>query len=231
MADLYFKAKKQLTRRIGANMIVAHPEHKDPTARYVSVPDSDSTRVQTDMLVQQGYLEKITQRTYRNALEGTERPSAGDVRTAQVRGEWPKVSATWSTERLVAEAARRKVDLKGETDRKKMIALLNKSAGDGEGTAADTSVGEDADSARASVAASTNDSTNHPPRVSPQNDVGDNGSVDRLAAGPAAGTTGVEADEDAAPTGGEGEGGGSSSSGGNGGSTSGGASGGGGTGS
>ena len=200
MAKAFLEVTKPFTRVLGGATVVGHPKHPDPRGKYVSADDG----AQIDALVTGGFAKRISEKVYLSKLEGTEMPTAGEHRLATSEGTYPKVSAVWSTQRIQEEAERRGVSLASAgTDRAKMIALLNSKAEDGDGTAADGSI-ELRDEVAGQLGTLTSDTTGHPPRIGPQNDVTDAGGVDKLFAGTgAAVATGLEA-ADSAPTGGDG---------------------------
>jgi hypothetical protein len=202
MAKTFLEVLNPFTRSIAGETVVGHPKHPDPLGRFVSPTDG----AEVDELVVGGFAKRITEEAYLKGTQGTELVTAGETRLAQTAGEFPKANATWTNARIIEEAARREVSLaSAKGDRHKMISLLNAATEKGQGTGP-TEGAEGVDTREAQMSGLTNDSTLHPSRISPQNDVGSSGTVDKLFDGtahPNGQQTGLEAG-DAAPTDGEG---------------------------
>jgi hypothetical protein len=200
----YFQVAKPFTRRIGVNMVVGHPGHRDIRGRYFEADDGDPVAVE---LEGRGFAKSISKTAYRKALDEGEVADAGETRQAQLRGDYPRASITWSDARLQREARRRGVNVSKAKNRGEIVKLLND--GDLEGG---LKAAEEPRNPLAETAGDTNDTTNHPANSSPQNDVGANGSIqtDLVRSGSGMVTEGEDVEvaaEEQAPTGGEGGGG------------------------
>lgn len=189
----YFKALKQFTRASRAGIIVGDPDHRDPRARYLELDDTFAQG-----LVTEGLIEKTSRGTFHKHMEEAE-SDAGQALVDQVAGKRPRVSARQTDQALAEEAAIRGVDISKAKNRGEVIKLIN---------AADTSSApeeaEGTDNAFSRGSRETAESTLHSRRASPQNAVGDSGTVDvDMPAAPATGEAEVAPGEEA-PTGGGG---------------------------
>jgi hypothetical protein len=191
VAKVYLKALKPFTRRVGTSVVVGHPKHPDVNGRYAAVEEGAAA----DALVAGGFAEKVSLETYRKNVEDV-RLHAGDVRKAQLAGDLPKVSMAMSTATLRDEATKRGVDISAAKNRSEMVKAIN-AAGTAGAVKADNVEGTD--NANSKLAGLTADTTNHGGPSSPQN-------PDPTSSGAPAGDTDLVADEDAAPTGGDGDG-------------------------
>lgn len=194
MAKTWIKAEKQFSRRIGAQMVVGHPKHPDPRGRVAEVDDNEAL----NRLVTGGYAKRISKAEYQRALEGGA-VSAGDNMIAQVGGKAPKASVTMTDGQLAQLADQRGVDISKATSRQEVVKLINAKK-------IDVSADDLPKDAFARTSGDTRDTTLHPPRTGTQADVTEAGTADRLGFSrsgftDAAGESGLEIDDDAAPRG------------------------------
>lgn len=187
----YYKANKVFTRATRAGMIVGNPEHKDPRGRYLQLDDATARPLLAEKLI-----SRTTADTYHKHVDGE--VDGGQVLVDQVAGKRPRVSARWTDAALAKEAALRDVDISKAKDRKEVIKLINKV----EISSAPDEVGG-TDNAFSRTGRETAETTRHSRRASPQNDVGDNGTVDTELPGAAPAAEEEISDEsDEAPSGG-----------------------------
>lgn len=188
----YYKAAIAFTHATVSGMIVGDPEHPDPRGRVFSLNDDVA-----GPMVSAGLIKKSSKAEYDKAHGHTE-SDAGEARVAQTAGKRPNVSARMTNDALAREAAIRGVDVSKAKNRSEVIHLINSKE---TSSAADEVEGTDNAWSRSS--GDTNESTLHDRVSSPQNNVGDNGTVNTALPATAVAEEALTADEDEAPSGGD----------------------------
>lgn len=189
---VYLETVAPFTRRIGDNLVVGHPKHRDPRGRFHEVDEGPAAAA----LIASGKVKPTTRQKFLDAV-GELDADAGQVRIDQLAGKRGNVSITMSNEALAREAQERGVDISKAKSRNDVVKLIN-------GHKTDVSSEAEAELPTQTAGRDTADTTNHPVVSSPQNAIPVVIGAGQAVQGGA--EEGVVDADDEAPAGGEGSG-------------------------